>query len=79
MPRVKRFNNLREPIAEGYYPKMDSLIASRAWPGRMDNARLSDMNRELDQIKVDLKDMERWTSRFVDACHQGFVVDVSKS
>lgn len=77
MARVKRLNNLREPIPEAYFPKMDSLVASRAWPGRQANTMLADINRELDQLKFDITDLERWTSRFVDACHQGFVMDVS--
>lgn len=55
---------------------MDSLVASRSWPSRQANAVLRDLNRELDQIKYDVTDLERWTSRFVDACHQGFVIDV---
>ena len=55
---------------------MDSLVASRAWPARQANVTLKDLNRELDQIKYDVADLERWTSRFVDACHQGFVIDV---
>lgn len=55
---------------------MDSLVASRSWPARQANAVLRDLNRELDQIKYDVTDLERWTSRFVDACHQGFAIDV---
>lgn len=76
MPRVKRFNNVRDPIEEGYFPKLDSLVASRAWPARPANSKLSDLSRDLDQIRYDLNDLERWTDRFVQACHQGFVVDV---
>lgn len=51
-------------------------VASRAWPARQANSTLKDMNRELDQIRYDIADIERWTKRFVDACHQGFVIDV---
>ncbi|XP_023292341.2 phenoloxidase 2-like [Lucilia cuprina] len=75
--RVARFNNLRQPIPEGYFPKMDSLVASRAWPPRFDNTALSDLNRELDQINLDITDLERWRDRIFDAIHQGFVVDES--
>jgi tyrosinase len=70
-------NNLREPIAEAYFPKMDSLVASRAWPSRAANTRMQDINRENDQIKTDISDLERWRDRFYDAIHQGFVVDQS--
>lgn len=76
LPRVKRFNNFREPIEEGYFPKLDSLVASRAWPARSSNTAIKDLDRELDQIKNDVVDLERWASRFVEACNQGFVNDV---
>lgn len=76
LARVVRFNNFREPIVEAYFPKMDSLVASRAWPARASNTRISDLNRELDQIRYDVRDLEQWVSRFVEACHQGFVQDV---
>lgn len=77
LPRVQRLNNLRAPITEAYFPKLDSLVASRAWPARSANTPLSDLNREADQIKNDVGDLERWRDRFVEACHQGFVIDVS--
>lgn len=56
---------------------MDSLVASRAWPSRPENIVLSDLNRELDQIRYDVGDLENWVKRFKDACHQGYVMDVS--
>lgn len=77
LARVKRLNNLRDPIMEGYFPKMDSLVASRAWPARSENTVLRDLDRELDQIKNDVSDLERWSDRFYEAIHQGFVVDES--
>lgn len=77
MARVRRFNNLREPIAEGYFPKMDSLVASRSWPARVADATLKDLNRELDQIRMDISDLERWRDRIYEAIHQGFITNVS--
>lgn len=76
LARTQRFNNYREPIEEAYFPKMDSLVASRAWPSRPANTTVKDLNRELDQVKFDVRDLESWTTRFVDACHQGFVITV---
>lgn len=73
--RVKRLNNFRDAIQEGYFPKLDSLIASRSWPARPDNSILRDINRELDQIKVDISDMERWRDRIFEAIHQAAAVD----
>lgn len=77
LARVLPFNNLRDPIAEGYFPKMDSLVASRAWPPRFESTRLSDLNRESDQLNVEIGDLERWRDRIYEAIHQGFVMDVS--
>lgn len=77
LARVRRLNNFRDPIMEGYFPKMDSLVASRSWPARQDNAVLRDLDRELDQIKNDVSDLERWRDRFFEAIHQEFVVDES--
>ncbi|XP_017867686.1 PREDICTED: phenoloxidase 2 [Drosophila arizonae] len=75
LARTQPFNNLREPIAEGYFPKMDSLVSSRAWPPRFDNTRLGDLNREQDQINLEVADLERWRDRIYEAIHQGFVMD----
>ncbi|XP_059616952.1 phenoloxidase 2 [Phlebotomus argentipes] len=75
LKRVERLNNLREPIKEGYFPKMDSLVSSRQWPGRAANTKLRDLNRGLDQINMDLGTLERWRDRFFEAIHQGFIVD----
>ncbi|XP_026465404.1 phenoloxidase 2-like [Ctenocephalides felis] len=75
LPRVKRLENLREPIPEGYFPKMDSMVASRAWPPRFVNTTIKDLRREVDQIKLDVSDLERWRDRFYEAIHQGFVID----
>lgn len=55
---------------------MDSLVASRAWPARVANTTLKDLDRELDQIKNDVADLERWRDRFYEAIHQGFVINV---
>jgi hypothetical protein len=45
LARVKRLLNWREPIPEGYFSKLDSLVASRVWPPRHSNAvmRVSDV------------------------------------
>lgn len=37
LPRVRPFDNLRAPIEEGYFPKLDSQVASRSWPGKFDS------------------------------------------
>lgn len=44
---------------------------------RISGATLKDLNRELDQVRLDINDLERWRERFVDAVNQGSVVDSS--
>lgn len=75
LARVKRLNNLRQPIPEAYFPKLDSLVASRTWPSRPANSVLRDINRPVDQLVFDIEDMERWRDRIYDAIHQGFIVN----
>lgn len=77
LPRAKRFNNFREPIPEGYFPKMDNSVASRAWPARADNTSIQDLNRELDQVRLDVADLERWRDRILEAIHQQAAVNES--
>ncbi|XP_057318501.1 phenoloxidase 1 [Microplitis mediator] len=72
--RVQRLNNLREPIPEGYFPKLDSLVASRTWPSRPADTRLKDINRPVDSLQVDISDLERWRDRVYDAIHTGSVM-----
>lgn len=75
LARVRRLSNLREPIPEGYFPKLDSLVSSRVWPPRFANVTLSDVYREVDQIKFDLSDLERWRDRIFSGIHSGTLVD----
>lgn len=78
MERQKPFSSLRETISEAYYPKMSSQVTSRAWPARSANVQLTDLNRELDEIKVTISDMETFVDRFKLACEEGYAKDVSQ-
>lgn len=40
MNRVVRFTNWHEPILEGYFPKLDSVVSNRVWPPRPANTKL---------------------------------------
>lgn len=75
MPRVTRLNNFRAPIPEGYFPKLDSLVASRSWPPRTSNALLRDLNRRLDEVNLEIPTLERWRDRFLEAVGQGSVTN----
>nr|ACM41728.1 pro-phenoloxidase 2 [Diabolocatantops pinguis] len=72
--RVKRLQSLYEPIKEAYFPKLDSFVASRVWPPRNSNVTLSDVDREQEQLKFDIQDLERWRDRMFDAIHRGTVL-----
>ncbi|XP_054737407.1 phenoloxidase 2-like [Anastrepha obliqua] len=77
LARVARFNNLRDPIKEGYFPKLNSLVANRSWPPRFKDTKLSDVNRPLDHVQRDVSDLERWSDRILNAIAEGFVIDES--
>lgn len=76
MKRVERLIDWRKPIKEAYFPKLDSLVASRAYPARVANQTLQDLNREQDQIRADLDQLGRWRDRVFEAIHSGVVKDV---
>ncbi|XP_050510953.1 phenoloxidase 1-like [Diabrotica virgifera virgifera] len=73
MKRTERFINWRQPIKEAYFPKLDSLVSSRAWPSRVADQTLSNLKREVDQITLDVDDLERWRDRIFEAIQSGKV------
>ncbi|XP_072934083.1 phenoloxidase subunit 1 [Epargyreus clarus] len=72
--RVTRFNKYREPIPEGYFPKLDSQVASRAWPPRFEGSVIRDLNRPVDQIRSDVSELEIWEGRFMTAAKEMAIV-----
>ncbi|XP_046834983.1 phenoloxidase 1-like [Vespa crabro] len=74
--RVTRLINWREPIPEGYFPKLDSLTASRTWPARPTGAVLRDISRQVDQLDFDIQDLERWRDRIYEAIHTGSIINI---
>ncbi|XP_076749949.1 phenoloxidase 1-like [Xylocopa sonorina] len=76
LPRVKRFINWHEPIPEAYFPKLDTLVASRTWPARHSGAVLADINRPVDDLNFDIQDMERWRDRIYEAIHAGSIINM---
>ncbi|CAK1590051.1 unnamed protein product [Parnassius mnemosyne] len=59
--------NFREPITEAYFPKLDSQVASRAWPPRFKGSVIQDLDRPVDQIRSDVSEMETWRERILQA------------
>ncbi|XP_050296602.1 phenoloxidase 1-like [Anthonomus grandis grandis] len=75
LARVHRLLDWKQPIKEAYFPKLDSLVASRPWPSRVINQRLSNVKRVVDDINLDVDDMKRWSDRILEAVHSGFITD----
>ncbi|XP_063368668.1 phenoloxidase subunit 1-like [Cydia amplana] len=73
LPRVTRYNDFRAPIEEGYFPKLDSQVASRAWPPRFANSIVKDLDRPVDQIRVDVSTLETWRDRIAQAIEEGAI------
>nr|ACC69184.1 pro-phenol oxidase [Bombyx mandarina] len=67
LSRVRRYNNFRAAIEEGYFPKLDSTVASRAWPPRFAGTTIRDLDRPVDQIRSDVSELETWRDRFLQA------------
>lgn len=77
LSRVERLIDFRKPIPEAYFPKLDSLVSSRGWPARVSNQTMANINRESDQVKIDIDDLERWRDRIFAAIHSTSVMGVS--
>lgn len=75
--RVERYIDWREPIKEGYFPKLNSEVASQGWPSRVVNMKLQNLNREADQIRADVDDLVQWKDRITAAIHSGYVLNAS--
>lgn len=67
LSRVRSFNNLRAPIEEAYFPKLDSQVASKSSPPRFENTTLKDIYRPVDEIRSELSVLEAWRDRFIQA------------
>ena len=75
LAKLQPLNNIREPVEEGYFPKILCSLNSRTYPGRVTKTSLKDIDR--DGIVLELADIERWISRVVQSIDQGYVTDVS--
>ncbi|XP_072377116.1 phenoloxidase 1-like [Diabrotica undecimpunctata] len=78
MKRVKKFSSFNDPIPEGYYPKLDTSIAKRTYPARAPNMRWNNIQREPEELHIDIDEMNRWRDRIFDAIHSGFARDKNR-
>ncbi|GLH09004.1 Phenoloxidase subunit 1 [Gryllus bimaculatus] len=76
LARVQRLLNWRKPIEEGYFPKLNAIIATRVWQPRPANSvlKLSDISRDDMQLDFDILDLERWRDRIYAAISSGKVL-----
>lgn len=79
LARVKPLSNLREPVPEGYFPKIIRSVNNRAYPSRVDNSVLKDLNRVEDDTYLEIADLERWRDRIHQAIDQGYVLEQGTS
>uniref|UniRef100_A0A182U329 Tyrosinase copper-binding domain-containing protein n=1 Tax=Anopheles melas TaxID=34690 RepID=A0A182U329_9DIPT len=77
LKKVRNLTNYREPIVEGYYPKMIRSSNNRSYPARAANTTLQDVDRVDNGTTVSVNDLERWRDRIHEAIDQGFVLDKS--
>ncbi|KAH8307248.1 hypothetical protein KR044_008442, partial [Drosophila immigrans] len=75
LKRVLPLNNLRDEVAEGYFPKILSSVNNRTYPARISNQLLRDVDRPDGTIEI--SEVERWRDRVLGAIDQGFVEDTS--
>ncbi|XP_044739629.1 phenoloxidase 1-like isoform X2 [Chrysoperla carnea] len=73
LARVQRLTDLKSPLPEAYFPKLDSLVASRAWPARPANTVLQNLRRPVNRLALDVDDLIRWRDRIFEAINSGFV------
>ncbi|RZF47724.1 hypothetical protein LSTR_LSTR005988 [Laodelphax striatellus] len=75
LPRTRKLIDLRKPIPEAYFPKLDSLTSSRTWAARPPNITLQDIHREFESLNFDIQDLERWRDRLYEAVSTGRIQD----
>ena len=62
-------NNLREPIPEAYFSKLNSSIASKSYPGRPQYLTPSDTKRPDDNLDFTIDDFDLYYNRIMEAIH----------
>ncbi|XP_030032401.1 phenoloxidase subunit 1 isoform X2 [Manduca sexta] len=67
LPQVKPFSDFSAPIEEGYFPKLDSQVASRTWPPRFAGSVFRNLDRTVDQVKIDVRKLFTWRDQFLEA------------
>ncbi|XP_022907908.2 phenoloxidase 1-like [Onthophagus taurus] len=69
--RVIPWSDWHTPIKEAYFPKLDSQVAARVWPARMENQQIRNINR--DNISATIGELIQWNSRIADGIDSGEV------
>ena len=77
MPCVIKISNLTDPIAESYFPKLDTQVGSLTWSPRCADTKIQDLCREQDNLKCDVATLQRWWDRIIDSVDQKCLINVS--
>ncbi|KAH8394837.1 hypothetical protein KR222_007866 [Zaprionus bogoriensis] len=75
LKRVQPLNNLRDPVPEGYFPKILASVRNRTYPARITNQTLSDVSRP--DANIELSVVEDWRNRILGAIDLGYVEDTA--
>ncbi|XP_076064105.1 phenoloxidase 1-like [Oratosquilla oratoria] len=70
--RVVKLDNWREPIPEGYFPKLTTGNSSLNWGSRPDGLSVKNLTRH--RIRININEMEMWRDRIFEAIHLKKVV-----
>lgn len=73
LEKVKPLANFRSTISEAYFPKIIRSKLNRAFPPRVANMTLQDLNRP--EFVVQVADLELWRDRIYQAIDQGQIID----
>uniref|UniRef100_A0ABD2XC80 Tyrosinase copper-binding domain-containing protein n=1 Tax=Trichogramma kaykai TaxID=54128 RepID=A0ABD2XC80_9HYME len=70
LARVKPVKDFRQPIAEGYFSKLDATAYGRSYPGRPANLSLARIDRPREKLNLDVSDLELYRARILEVVHR---------
>ncbi|CAB0037937.1 unnamed protein product [Trichogramma brassicae] len=70
LARVKPIKDFRQPIAEGYFSKLDATAYGRSYPGRPANQSLARIDRPREKLSLDVSDLELYRARILEVVHR---------
>lgn len=74
MPLTLPYSNFREPIKEGYYPKLIRNVSMRGYAARAPNTTPKDVNRPADGVVIAIDQFNAWLDNIIMAIDAGFAI-----